>query len=159
MATIKPFIGIRPNCEKAARIAALPYDVYNRAEAKAEVEKEPLSFLRIDRPETQFADDMDMYADEVYQKAHDILWEMVANGDFVTEEKECYYIYELTMNGRVQDGLVACASIDDYLSNVISSMKIREKRRSRIVSVTWILVVHRQDRFIWHIVQDLPFVR
>ena len=119
MATIKPFMAIRPNKEKAAKIAALPYDVYNRAEAKIEVEKEPLSFLRIDRPETQFADDMDMYADEVYQKAHDILWEMVANGEFVTEEKECYYIYELTMNGRVQDGLVACASIDDYVEGKI----------------------------------------
>lgn len=134
MATIKPFIGIRPNKEKAARIAALPYDVYNRVEAKAEVEKEPLSFLRIDRPETQFADDMDMYADEVYQKAHDILWDMVVNGDFVTEEKECYYIYELTMNGRVQDGLVACASIDDYLSNVIKKHENtrEEKEQDRI---------------------------
>ena len=119
MATIKPFMAIRPSKEKAARIAALPYDVYNRAEAKQEVMKEPLSFLRIDRPETQFADDMDMYADEVYQKAHNILWEMVANGDFVTEEKECYYIYELTMDGRVQDGLVACASIDDYVEGKI----------------------------------------
>lgn len=134
MATIKPFIGIRPSKEKAARIAALPYDVYNRAEAKAEVEKEPMSFLRIDRPETQFADDMDMYADEVYQKAHDILWEMVANGDFVTEEKECYYIYELTMNGRVQDGLVACASIDDYANNVIKKHENtrEEKEQDRI---------------------------
>lgn len=119
MATIKPFMAIRPNKEKAARIAALPYDVYNRAEAKQEVMKEPLSFLRIDRAETQFADDMDMYADEVYQKAHEILWEMLAKGDFTTEEKECYYIYELTMNGRVQDGLVACASIDDYLEGKI----------------------------------------
>lgn len=134
MATIKPFIGIRPNHEKAAKIAALPYDVYNRAEAKAEVEKEPLSFLRIDRPETQFADDMNMYADEVYQRAHDILWEMVANGDFVTEDKECYYIYELTMNGRVQDGLVACASIDDYANNVIKKHENtrEEKEQDRI---------------------------
>lgn len=134
MATIKPFIGIRPNKEKAARIAALPYDVYNRAEAKLEVMKEPLSFLRIDRAETQFADDMDMYDDKVYQKAHDILWEMVENGDFVTEEKECYYIYELTMNGRVQDGLVACASIDDYLNNVIKKHENtrEEKEQDRI---------------------------
>lgn len=134
MATIKPFIGIRPNKEKANRIAALPYDVYNRSEAKIEVEKEPLSFLRIDRPETQFADDMDMYADEVYQKAHDILWDMVANGEFVTEEKECYYIYELTMNGRVQDGLVACASVDDYANNVIKKHENtrEEKEQDRI---------------------------
>ncbi len=134
MAKIKTFTGIRPNTEKASRIAALPYDVYNRAEAKIEVEKEPLSFLRIDRAETQFADDMDMYDTKVYQKAHDILWEMVENGDFITEENECYYIYELTMNGRVQDGLVACASIDDYLNNVIKKHENtrEEKEQDRI---------------------------
>lgn len=134
MATIKPFMAIRPDIEKASRIAALPYDVYNRTEAKVEVEKEPLSFLRIDRPETQFVDDMDMYSDEVYLRAHDILWEMVANGDFVTEEKECYYIYELTMDGRVQDGLVACASIDDYVNNVIKKHENtrEEKEQDRI---------------------------
>lgn len=139
MATIKPFIGIRPNKEKAHRIAALPYDVYNRAEAKQEVIKEPLSFLRIDRAETQFADDMDIYDDKVYQKAHDILWEMVENGDFITEEKECYYIYELTMNGRVQDGLVACASIDDYVNNVIkkheNTREDKEQDRIRHVDI------------------------
>lgn len=134
MATIRTFTGIRPNKEKASRIAALPYDVYNRAEAKAEVEKEPLSFLRIDRAETQFAEDTDMYDAKVYQKAHDILWEMVENGDFVTEEKDCYYIYELTMNGRVQDGLVACASIDDYLNNMIKKHENtrEEKEQDRI---------------------------
>ena len=129
MATIKPFIGIRPSKDKASRIAALPYDVYNREEARVEVEKEPLSFLRIDRPETQFAPDMDMYDAKVYQKAHDILWDMVKHGDFVTEEKPCYYIYELTMNGRVQDGLVACASIDDYINEVIKKHeKTREEK-------------------------------
>lgn len=134
MATIKPFLGIRPNKDKASKIAALPYDVYNRAEAREEVRKESLSFLRIDRAETQFPEDMDMYDDKVYQKARDILWEMVANGDFVTEEKECYYIYELTMNGRVQDGLVACASIDDYLNNVIKKHENtrEEKEQDRI---------------------------
>ena len=97
MADIKPFTAIRPVREKASRIAALPYDVYNREEAKRKVEKEPLSFLRIDRPETQFPDDTDMYEEKVYRKAHDILWEMVSQGDFVTEEKECYYIYELNI--------------------------------------------------------------
>lgn len=134
MADIKPFIGIRPSKEKASRIAALPYDVYNRAEAKKEVEKEPMSFLRIDRAETQFSDDMDMYDEQVYQKAHDILWEMVENGDFVTEEQASYYIYELTMNGRVQDGIVACASIDDYQNGVIMKHENtrEEKEQDRI---------------------------
>ena len=134
MAVIKPFIGIRPNKEKAHCIAALPYDVYNRAEARKEVEKEPMSFLRIDRPETQFPEDMDMYAKEVYQKAHEILWDMVEKGDFITEDKEVYYIYELTMNGRVQDGLVACASIDDYQNGVIMKHENtrEEKEQDRI---------------------------
>ncbi len=134
MAIVKPFMGIRPNQEKASKIAALPYDVYNRAEAKIEVEKEPMSFLRIDRPETQFSDDMDMYAPEVYQKAHDILWDMVDNGDFIRDNQDCYYIYELTMNGRVQDGLVACASIDDYVNGIIMKHENtrEEKEQDRI---------------------------
>ncbi len=119
MADIKPFCCIRPARDKAARIAALPYDVYSRKEAKEEVAREPLSFLKIDRPETQFEDSVDMYDPKVYQKAHDMLWEMVAQGDFVRDSRECYYIYELTMKGRVQDGLVACASIDDYVNGII----------------------------------------
>ena len=89
MAVIKPFMGIRPSKEKAAQIAALPYDVYSREEARKVVENDTLSFLRIDRPETQFPEDADMYSQEVYQKAHDMLWEMVERGDFETEIKEC----------------------------------------------------------------------
>ncbi len=134
MATIKPFIGIRPCREKVDRIAALPYDVYNRTEAKAEVEREPESFLKIDRAETQFDDSVDTYAPEVYQKAHDTLWEMIAQGDFITEEKACYYIYELTMDGRTQTGIVACASIDDYQDGIIKKHENTraEKEKDRI---------------------------
>lgn len=119
MADVKPFKAIRPKKDLEARIAALPYDVYNREEAKKEVEKEPLSFLRIDRAETQFADDVDTYADCVYEKAHDLLWNMVETGEFVQEEAPCYYVYELVMDGRSQTGITACASVDDYLSSVI----------------------------------------
>lgn len=119
MADIRPFISIRPEKGKAAAIAALPYDVYNREEATKVVERNPESFLRIDRAETQFPISVDTYDDKVYEKAHDMLWEAVENGAFIKEDKKCYYIYELTMNGRVQTGIVACASIDDYLNNVI----------------------------------------
>lgn len=134
MAEIRPFACIRPCREKAEKIAALPYDVYNRKEAKEEVLKEPDSFLKIDRPETQFPDDYDMYAPEVYQKAHDILWDMVERGDFIREEKPCYYIYELTMNGRTQTGIAACASIDDYKNGVIKKHENTraEKEKDRI---------------------------
>lgn len=139
MAKIKPFLCIRPEADRASRIAALPYDVYDRGEARAEVEREPLSFLRIDRAETQFDDSVDMYDPKVYQKAHDLLWQMVEEGAFIREKQACYYIYELTMEGRVQDGLVACASIDDYLSGVIkkheNTRKEKEQDRIRHVDV------------------------
>ncbi len=62
---------------------------------------------------------MDTYDERVYQKARELLEDAIAQGTFVTEEEECYYIYELTMNGRAQTGIVACASIDDYLNNTI----------------------------------------
>jgi len=100
-------------------VAALPYDVYNRAEAKEEVLREPLSFLKIDRAETQFDDSIDTYDDCVYQKAKDLLEENILNGIFIEDADPCYYVYELIMNGRSQAGIVACASIDDYLNNVI----------------------------------------
>ncbi len=119
MAKIKPFKAVRPAKALAENIAALPYDVYNREEAKAEIAKEPHSFLRIDRAETNFPDYVSTYDTAVYEKANNLLEEMLKNGEFVTEEKECFYIYELIMEGRSQTGLVACASVDDYVSGVI----------------------------------------
>jgi len=119
MAVVKPFIGIRPHPSVARLVAALPYDVYNRAEAKKEVEKEPLSFLCIDRPETAFPDDVDANADCVYEEAARLLTERIETGCFIKEEKPCYYLYEMEMNGRSQTGIVAVSSIDDYLNHVI----------------------------------------
>lgn len=119
MAKIIPFRGIRPSQERAAQIAALPYDVYNRQEAKEEVVAHPDSFLAIDRAETNFDDSVDTYADCVYQKAHDLLWQWVEEGRFLQEERPVYYLYELTMDQRSQTGIVACASIDDYEQGVI----------------------------------------
>ncbi|MBQ8800482.1 MAG: DUF1015 domain-containing protein [Lachnospiraceae bacterium] len=119
MATIKPFYCIRPTKELAHRVAALPYDVYNRSEAKVVAGKDALSFLNIDRAETQFPDDVDTYADCVYEKAAELLNNRINDGTFVTDTTRNYYIYELTMDGRTQTGIVACASIDDYMNNVI----------------------------------------
>ena len=77
------------------------------------------SFLRIDRAESQLPDDVDTYDERVYAKAKELLYSMIEDGSFVTEEKPCYYVYELTMDGRKQAGIVACSSIDDYQSGVI----------------------------------------
>lgn len=119
MAEIRPFCCIRPAEELAERVAALPYDVYNRQEAKEEVQREPLSFLKIDRAETGFDDSVDTYAPEVYEKAKELLEEDIRNQVYVTDEDRVYYIYQLVMDGRSQTGLVACSSVDDYVNNVI----------------------------------------
>ncbi len=119
MATIKPFLCIRPTKELASRVAALPYDVYNRKEAKEAAKLDELSFLNIDRAETQFDDSVDIYDDKVYQKAKQLLEKRIADGVYIKEETPSYYIYELIMDGRSQTGIVACASIDDYVNEVI----------------------------------------
>lgn len=119
MAVIKAFECIRPDEKVADRVAALPYDVYNREEALKEVEREPLSFLAIDRAETQFDSSVDTYADCVYDKARELLDSRNADGTFITDTDKAYYVYELTMNGRTQTGIAACASIDDYNNNII----------------------------------------
>ena len=134
MAYIVPFPAVRPTKEEAAKIAALPYDVYSRAEAYEKVKEQPESFLAIDRPETQFAPDVDMYSDEVYEKAASMLQEWVVQGRFIQDEQYFYYVYELTMDGRSQTGIVACASIDDYLNGVIKKHENtrEEKEQDRI---------------------------
>jgi len=140
MAVVKPFVCIRPKKEKAAKVAALPYDVYNRREACEEVAGKPLSFLNIDRAETQFPSSVDTYDDRVYEKARELLDRQIAEGIYVEDEGENYYLYELAMEGRSQTGIVACCSIDDYLSGVIkkheNTREDKELDRIRHVDVT-----------------------
>ncbi len=119
MAVVKPFCAVRPRQDIAHRVAALPYDVYNRAEAKTETQREPLSFLCIDRAETQMADDVDTYDPRVYEKAKQLMKKRIDDNTFVQDSTPCYYIYELVMDGRSQTGIVGCASIDDYISGTI----------------------------------------
>ncbi len=139
MADIRPFQAYRPAAGLESEIAALPYDVYNREEAAEEVKTHPGSFLAIDRAETQFAPEVDTYADCVYEKAHDLLWQWIREGRFVREDKPCYYIYEQVMEGRSQKGIVACASIDDYQNQVIkkheNTRADKEQDRIRHVDV------------------------
>ncbi|MFQ9030770.1 MAG: DUF1015 domain-containing protein [Waltera sp.] len=119
MAQIRPFKAYRPCKGMEERIAALPYDVYNREEAHEVVKKNPESFLAIDRAETQFGEEVDTYADCVYEKADQMLREKILEGKFVQDPTPCFYLYELTMDGHSQTGVVGCASIDDYRNNVI----------------------------------------
>lgn len=140
MPKVTPFQCVRPAPNLAPRIAALPYDVYNRREALAEVQREPLSFLKIDRAETQFPDDVDTYDPRVYAKAKELLEGMIADGSFMMEETPCYYIYELIMEGRSQTGIVACSSVDDYQNQLIkkheNTREEKELDRIRHVDTT-----------------------
>ncbi|MCR5083672.1 MAG: DUF1015 domain-containing protein [Parasporobacterium sp.] len=119
MAKIKAFKCVRPNTDVASRVAALPYDVYNSEEAKVVVSKEPLSFLKIDRAETAFEKTMDPHNPQVYEKAKELFDKACETGTFIQDDKECLFLYELTMDGRSQTGIVSCSSVDDYLNNVI----------------------------------------
>ena len=134
MADIKPFVCVRPAEDVVSAVAALPYDVYNREEAIEVVAKNPQSFLAIDRAETQFPDDVDTYDDRVYAKAAQMLKDWIADGTFIRDNRECYYIYELTMDGRTQTGIAACASIDEYANQVIKKHQntLADKEQDRI---------------------------
>lgn len=114
MAEIRPFQAIRPQKGYESRIAALPYDVFSLAEARREVEKEPLSFLAIDRPET-----ISMETEDIYEKAGGMLRQEIAEGYFVQDEMPAFYVYELTAGGRSQTGLGALTKVDDYLEGTI----------------------------------------
>lgn len=161
MAEIRPFVCVRPAEELASRVAALPYDVYNRQEAKEEVQREPLSFLKIDRAETNFDDNVDTYAPEVYQKAKELLQKDKQEGVYITDEDRSYYIYQLVMDGRPQTGLVACSSVDDYMNHVIKKHENtrEDKEIDRITHVDTcsaqtgpIFLAYRSDKGIHDIV-------
>ena len=167
MADIRPFKAYRPAQEKVEKIAALPYDVYNRQEAREVVLKNPDSFLAIDRPETFFEPDHDMYAQEVYDRAAKELRAKMENGDFIQDKDNCYYIYELTFKGRSQTGIVALSSIDDYLNGVIKKHENtrEEKEKDRIDHVYTckaqtgpIFLCYRENKTISEIVSRVKSV-
>ncbi|MDD3393583.1 MAG: DUF1015 domain-containing protein [Clostridia bacterium] len=134
MATIRPFMGIRPQAEYAEAVAALPYDVMNSEEAREMVKHKPYSFLHIDKAEVDLPQGIDPYSDAVYAKAKENLEDMIANGIFMQDLLPNLYIYRLTMNGRSQTGLVACTSIDEYLNGTIKKHELTraDKEADRI---------------------------
>lgn len=134
MALIRPFRAVRPAAGYESRVAALPYDVVTRAEAEKIVAADPLSFLHIDRAETWFDRSVDTYDPRVYDKAREVFDRMRAEGIYATEENPCYYLYELTMDGRVQTGIAALSSVDDYLCGTVRVHEATrvEKEQDRI---------------------------
>ncbi len=134
MAYFKPFKAVRPNKEYADKVAALPYDVMNSAEAREMVKDNPYSFLHVDKAEIDLPEDTYLYDKVVYEKATENLQKLVADGICKKDNVPCFFIYRQIMNGRSQTGLVGCASIDDYINNIIKKHELTraDKEQDRI---------------------------
>lgn len=124
MINIRPFKGLRPRTDIVDKVAAKPYDVLNSAEAKAEATNNPFSFLRISKPEINFENNIDQYAEEVYQKGKEVFTTFINENILQRDEKPCMYVYAQTMEGRTQTGLVAGSSIDDYFNDKIKKHEL-----------------------------------
>ena len=134
MAVFQAFQAVRPAREKAAAVAALPYDVVTREEARRIGEENPYSFLHIDRAEMDLDPSTDLYAPEVYAKARENLDCFQKNGILIQDEKRNFYLYELVRRGKSQTGIVGVSSIDDYLDGTIKKHELtrEDKEQDRI---------------------------
>jgi len=119
MSIVKPFKGLRPKPEYAAKVASPPYDVLSAKEAREMARDNRYSFLRVNKAELEFDDDVDQYSPEVYQRAKDNLNRLIQDEIMIRDEKPCFYLYRLTMAGKSQIGLVALASVEEYDKGLI----------------------------------------
>ena len=161
MAIVKAFKGIRPVTELASKIAALPYDVMNSDEAREMVIGNPHSFLHVDRPEIDLDPSIDIHDPKVYEKARENLDKMISEKEYIQDEEPCLYIYRQIMNGRSQTGIVFCASIDDYMNNVIKKHEFTrpDKEEDRIKHVDYcdantgpIFLTYKEDQIASEII-------
>ena len=140
MAIIKPFQGYRPVKKPVGKIASRPYDVLNSEEAREEVKENSESFLHVVKPEVDLPENIDVHSMPVYLKGKETLTTLIREGVFKKDEGEYYYIYAQTMHGKTQYGIVACASIEDYISGVIRKHELtrpdKEADRMNHIRVT-----------------------
>ena len=134
MATLRPFAALRPPAGYAEQVSSLPYDVMNHREAKEMASGKPTSFLHICRSDIDLADESLIHEPEAYAKARENLLEFEKKGILVRDAKPCFYIYRQMMWGRVQTGIVGCASVDEYLDGTVKKHELtrREKELDRI---------------------------
>ncbi|MBQ8210100.1 MAG: DUF1015 domain-containing protein [Clostridia bacterium] len=139
MSVIRPFRAIRPTKEYASKVAALPYDVMNSKEAKEMAKENPCSFLHVDKAEIDLPDGTYIYDEKVYLKARENLDKLSADGICRQDDEPKLYIYRQIMNGRAQTGIVGCASIDDYMNNIIKKHELTraDKEADRINHVDY----------------------
>ena len=137
MATIKPFRGIRPPKDLVEQVVSRPYDVLNSEEARKEAEGNEKSLYHIIKPELDFPVGTDEHDPRVYDKAAENFKMFQEKGWLVQDEKECYYVYAQTMNGKTQYGLVVGAYVPDYMNGLIKKHELtrRDKEEDRMKHV------------------------
>jgi uncharacterized protein (DUF1015 family) len=138
MATVRPFRGLRPESELAAKIASLPYDVMDTEEARAKIAADPFSFLTVTKSEATLPEGTNPYSDEVYAKARENLVSYVASGKMQQDKTPCFYIYRQRMNQHIQIGLVATAAVEEYRNGTIRRHELTrtEKEQDRVRHIT-----------------------
>ncbi len=137
MAIVKPFKGIRPPKELVEKVESRPYDVLNSEEARTEAGDNEMSLYHIIKPEIDFPEGTSEYDPRVYEKAAENFQKFQDNGWLVQDEKEQYYIYAQTMNGKTQYGIVVGAYVNDYMTGVIKKHELtrRDKEEDRMKHV------------------------
>jgi len=162
MSIVRPFRAIRPGEGYAEQIISLPYDVMNRKEAAQMAEGKPHSFLHICRAEIDLPEQDNPYDISVYEKAKSNIAENLERGVFVQEAKPAFYVYRQVMDGRVQTGIVACVSVDEYQNNIIKKHEFTrvEKELDRInhfdvcdTNTEPVFLTYRDDKRIRTIVE------
>jgi uncharacterized protein (DUF1015 family) len=163
MAIISPFKALRPNIEFAKEVASPPYDVLSSEEARVLAKDHPNSFLHVTKSEIDMPIGLSIYDTSVYEKAKANLKAFVDNGILMMEDKPCYYIYELVMDGRSQTGLVCNSSVDDYENDAIKKHEFTrpEKEQDRINHIKIsgaqtgnVFLAYRNVKEIDHIISD-----
>lgn len=134
MITIIPFKALRPEAQHAKTVASKPYDVLSSKEAKIEAQGNPSSFLHVTKSEISLPESVDVHSQEVYDKAKENLQAFISRKLLFRENKPCYYLYKLTMNGKSQTGIVCGSSVDDYENGLIKKHELTrpEKELDRI---------------------------
>ncbi len=163
MAVVKSFRGFRPRKDIAEKIASRPYDVITSEEAREEVKKNDLSFLKVVKPEVSLSKDIDVYAEEVYRKGKENLEALIKDGKLAQDDKNCFYVYAQTMWGKTQYGIVGCAAVEDYQNNIIKKHELtrpdKEEDRKKHIRVTGfnaepVFFTYRDNESINKIVQN-----
>jgi uncharacterized protein (DUF1015 family) len=147
MSIIRPFKALRPQAQFTKQVASRPYDVLSSAEARIEAQGNPASFLHITKSEIDLPESTDIHSAQVYEKAKENLTAFLKREILFRENKDCYYVYRLIMDGRSQTGLVCVSSIDDYENDIIKKHEFTGPEKEQIESIISKQQVHKRVMF------------